>query len=90
MLSTNKDKNGKEFVSTMEGNIKALYAGYFFMLLLSSCDLMTFSNFFFFKNFKSTVRLSNGLDPDQDQSSFGPDLGPSCLKWLSADDKSHC
>ena len=34
--------------------------------------------------------MSNGLDPDQDQSSVGPDLGPSCLKWLSADDKSHC
>ena len=30
--------------------------------------------------------MSNGLDPDQDQY-LGPDLGPYCLKRLSADDK---
>ena len=33
--------------------------------------------------------MSNGLDPDQDQHSVGPDLGPNCLQMLSADDKSH-
>ena len=33
------------------------------------------------------IRMSNGLDPDQDLSSFGPDLGPNCLQRLSADDK---
>ena len=32
--------------------------------------------------------LSNGLDPDQDRHSVGPDLGLNCLKRLSADDKS--
>ena len=32
--------------------------------------------------------MSNGLDPDQDQHSFGPDLGPNCLQRISADDKS--
>ena len=32
--------------------------------------------------------MSNGLDPDQDLSSVGPDLGPNCLQCLSADDKS--
>ena len=31
--------------------------------------------------------MSNGLDPDQDLCSVGPDLGPNCLQALSADDK---
>ena len=31
--------------------------------------------------------MSNGLDPDQDRRSVGPDLGPDCLQRLSADDK---
>ena len=35
------------------------------------------------------IRASNGLDPDQDRSSVGPDLGPNCLQRLSADDKSR-
>ena len=26
--------------------------------------------------------MSNGLDPDQDQHSVGPDLGPNCLQRL--------
>ena len=34
--------------------------------------------------------MSNGLDPDQDQHSVGPDLGPNCLQRLPADDKSCC
>ena len=35
--------------------------------------------------------MSNGLNPDQDQQlcSVGPDLGPSCLQRLSADDKGR-
>ena len=35
----------------------------------------------------NTIRVSNGLDPDQDPHS-GPDLGPNCLQRLSADNKS--
>ena len=31
--------------------------------------------------------MSNGLDPDQDLHSVGPDLGPNCLQRLTADDK---
>ena len=51
------------------------------MLLLSSAD--------FFKNIKkkysrNTIRVSNGLDPDQDRRSGGPDLGPICLEGLRA------
>ena len=30
--------------------------------------------------------MSNSLDPDDDQCSIGPDLGPNCLQRLSADD----
>ena len=33
--------------------------------------------------------MSNSLDPDQDRPLVGPDLGPSCLQRLSADDKTH-
>ena len=28
--------------------------------------------------------MSNNLDPDQDQHSVEPDLGPNCLQGLSA------
>ena len=38
---------------------------------------------------KYSFRVSKGLDPDQNQPSVGPDLGPNCLQRLSADDKSH-
>ena len=31
--------------------------------------------------------VSNCLDPDQDQQSVGPDLGPNCLQCLSSDAK---
>ena len=30
--------------------------------------------------------MSNNLDPDQDQHTVGPDLGPNCLQRLSTDD----
>ena len=51
--------------------------------------LIFFSKFTFLKNsFRNTVRLSNSLDPDQARHGVGPDLGPNCLQWLSADDRS--
>ena len=31
-----------------------------------------------------TIRVSNGLDPDQDRRFVGPDLDPNCLQRLSA------
>ena len=40
-------------------------------------------------SFMEPIRVSNRLDPDQDRLLVGPDLGPNCLPWLSADDKSH-
>ena len=57
------------------------------MLLLSSADFFQIQ--FFKKNsIKNSIRVSNSLDPDQDQRSVGPYLGPNCLQRLSADDKS--
>ena len=41
------------------------------------------------KNILEHFGVSNSLDPDQDQHSFSPDLGPNCLQRLSADNKSH-
>ena len=41
------------------------------------------------KKFRNSIRMSNGLDPDQDRHYVGPDLDQNCLKSLSADDKSH-
>ena len=34
--------------------------------------------------------MSDGLVPDRDQLSVGPDLGANCLQSLSADNKSRC
>ena len=51
------------------------------------CRLQTFFKINFFKkSFRNTIRLSNGLDPDQDCHVISPDLGPNCLQRLSADD----
>ena len=53
------------------------------------CRLLTFFKINFFKKFfQDAIRVSNGLDPDQDRRSVGPDLGPNCLQRLSADDNS--
>ena len=41
-----------------------------FMLLLSSSDLFQ-NQLFNKKSFRNTIPVSNGLDPDQDQSSVG-------------------
>ena len=40
------------------------------------------------KSFRNTIRVSNSLDPDQDQHFVGPDLDPNCLPRLSVGDKS--
>ena len=55
------------------------------MPLLSSADF--FSKLTFSKSyFRNTLRVSNGLDSDQDQLSVGPELGPNCLERLTEDD----
>ena len=57
------------------------------MLLLSSADI--FQKYFFSKKyFRNSIRVSNGLDPDQKQHSVGPDLGPNCFQSLPADKRN--
>ena len=57
------------------------------MIFLPSAD------FFFPKlvikkiSFRNTIGVSNGLDPDEDRHSVGPDLGPNSLQRLSSYDK---
>ena len=57
------------------------------MLLLTSADF--FKTNFSKNSFRNTIRVSNSLDPDQDQRSVGPDLGPNYLQRLSAEGKSR-
>ena len=53
------------------------------------CFLLIFLFFDFSKNsLWNTISVSISLDPDKDQCSIGPDLGPNCLQWLSAENKS--
>ena len=48
-----------------------------------------FHLFQFFIGIHCIIRLSNSLDPDQARHFVGPDLGPSCLHRLSAEDTSR-
>ena len=48
--------------------------------------LFVFFSIFFFKSFRNTIMMSNGLDPYQDQHFVSPDLGPICLQNISAED----
>ena len=70
----------------------SLHAGFCFMLSLWSADF--FSKLLFQKNsFWNAIRVcvSNGLGPDQEWPSVGPDLGPNWLqRFISADDRNHC
>ena len=46
-----------------------------------SCLLLFFSKLTFSKSsFGNAIKVSNSLDPDQDQHSVGPDLCPNCLQ----------
>ena len=55
------------------------------------CHLLIFFKITFSKDsFMGSIRVSNGLDPDQDRCSVVPDLGPNRLQRLSADNKSRC
>ena len=45
------------------------------------CRRQTFFKVDFFKN---TIKVSNGLDPDQDRHFVRPDLRPNCLQRLFA------
>ena len=50
--------------------------------------MLTLIKINFFKNyFKNTIRVSNGLYPDQNRRSVGTELGPNYLQMLSADNE---
>ena len=56
-----------------------LHARELFMFLFSSADFL--QNYFFKnKSPKTTIRVSNSLDPDQDRHSVGLHLGSNCLQ----------
>ena len=58
--------------------------GDFWSLLLSSADFS--SKLTFSKNLTgNTIRVSNGLYPDQNRHFVGTELGPNYLQMLSAD-----
>ena len=49
-------------------------------------QLIFFSKLTLSKNsFGNTIKVSNGLDPDQDRCSGGPDLGPNYLQRCALD-----
>ena len=67
-------------------SFNSLPPGKFCMLF---CRLLIFFKSTFLKNsFRNTIRVSNGLDPDQVRHFVGPNLGPNCLQQLSADGNS--
>ena len=46
---------------------------------LSSADFFQ-NNLFLKKSFSITIRVSNGLDPEQARPFVGPDLDPNCFR----------
>ena len=56
----------------------------FFAVCLLNFSKLTDSKY----SFRNIIKVPNCLDPDQDQYSVGPDLGPNCLQRLSVDNKS--
>ena len=72
----------------MLGNFSRFCCRLLRFFLLSSVELFKKNNYFQ-KEIQDHYQCQNSLDPDQDGSFIGPDLGPNCLQRLSADD-SHC
>ena len=64
-------------------SINSLRAGFFrnFCCLLTFFSKLTFSKI----SFRSIIRVSNSLDPDQDRQNVRPDRNLNCLPSLSAD-----
>ena len=57
-----------------------LHASELFMFLFSSADFLQNKVFFKNKPPRTTIRVSNNLDPDQDGHSVGLHLGSKCLQ----------
>ena len=52
------------------------------------CRLLNFGHFVIKNYFRNTIRVTNGLDPDEDRRCVDPDLRPDCMQMLSTDDKN--
>ena len=76
---------GPNCLQRLSADDKSLHAEKFFMLLSLSFSKLTFSK----KKIRNSIRVSNGLEPDYDQSSVGPDLVANCLQRLSATSKER-
>ena len=69
----------------MRSDIHVFTAAKMFMPFLSSTEFF-FKILFVSKFYRTTMRMSNILDPDQARHFVGPNLGPNCLQKLSAND----
>ena len=78
---------GEQNIEMLKQKINQGYTNLTFCMLCNfSCT--DFSKLCFLnESFWITIRVSNGLDPDRERHSIGPDLDPNCLQRLSADDK---
>ena len=59
-----------------------------FVVVCKLFSKLTFSKNLFRGHYQS-VKQFKKMDPDQDQHSVHPELGPNCLQRLSADIKNH-
>ena len=57
-----------------------LHAREFFMFLFLSADFFKIKFFLKHKPLRTSIRVSNSLDPDQDRYSVGLHLGSNCLQ----------
>ena len=60
------------------------FSGLFFFAVCRFFSKLIFPK----KSCKNIFIVSNNLDPYQARQNVGPDMGPSCLQRLSADDGS--
>ena len=78
--------NSVSFRFEFKNNVlNSLPPGIFFPLFSMSVVFFRIKTFFKKIFFWDLIRVSNCLDPDQARHYVGPDLGPNCLQWLSAD-----
>ena len=59
------------------------------LFVYAFCHLLIFIKINFIQKFFQEYHQSVSLDPDQALQNVGPDLGPSCLHRLSADNTSR-
>ena len=83
---------GMQRVKLILAHIGVYFTNNFFSTLCMLGSFAVFGVFFFkiyfkTKNLSGTLSESNILDLEQDRHFVDPDLGPYCLRRLSADDK---